>query len=77
MAVIDRQLALCASANLDRRSLFLNYEAMTAFYSADQTNWLGQWVVDLAKEARPYVKKSPNWARDLLEGMVRTVGFQL
>jgi phosphatidylserine/phosphatidylglycerophosphate/cardiolipin synthase-like enzyme len=30
--VIDDELALAGSANLDQRSLFLNYELMVAFY---------------------------------------------
>ena len=30
--VIDDELALAGSANLDARSLFLNYELMVAFY---------------------------------------------
>jgi cardiolipin synthase len=30
--VVDDQLALVGSANLDLRSLFLNYELMVAFY---------------------------------------------
>lgn len=33
--LIDRQVALVGSANLDTRSLFLNYEVLTAFYGAE------------------------------------------
>ncbi|MFC3217133.1 phospholipase D-like domain-containing protein [Comamonas sp. JC664] len=43
VVVVDDRMGLCGSANLDGRSLFLNYEAMTAFYSAPDIAWLQQW----------------------------------
>ncbi|MBP9673406.1 MAG: PLDc N-terminal domain-containing protein, partial [Ottowia sp.] len=38
--VVDDVLALCGSANLDSRSLFINYEAMAAFYGRAEIDWL-------------------------------------
>lgn len=75
--VIDATIALCGSVNLDSRSLFLNYEVMTAFYGATEVAWLTTWIDQLSKQGSPYQAKQPSWYRDLLEGIVRTVGFQL
>ncbi len=75
--VVDRQLALCGSANLDGRSLFVNFELMTAFYGADEIAWLAAWIEAQAGRSAPYEARSPSWGRDVLEGVVRSVGFQL
>lgn len=75
--LIDDELALVGSLNLDARSLFLNYEAMTAFYGAPQLHWLSQWCARLIARAHPYHARQPSWARDIVEGVVRSVGFQL
>lgn len=75
--LIDDELALVGSLNLDARSLFLNYEAMTVFYDAPQLQWLSQWCARLIAQARPYHARQPSWVRDIAEGVVRSVGFQL
>jgi cardiolipin synthase len=75
--VIDADIALCGSVNLDSRSLFLNYEEMTAFYGASEIAWLAAWIDRLANQGSPYQVKRPTWYRDVLEGIVRAVGFQL
>lgn len=75
--VIDDGLALCGSANLDGRSLFLNYEAMVAFYGKAQIDTLSTWIDQLVATSGYYVPRPPSLLRDTLEGMVRTVGFQL
>lgn len=75
--VVDDRLALCGSANLDARSLFLNFELMTAFYGTDEIGWLGAWIDARAQGAAPYRACSPSWGRDVFEGVVRAVGFQL
>ena len=75
--LIDDELALVGSLNLDARSLFLNYEAMAAFYGAQELRWLSQWCARLIATARPYHARRPGWARDIVEGVVRAVGFQL
>ena len=77
VVLIDTQLALVGSVNLDARSLFLNYEAMTAFYGAQELRWLGHWCQQQMTQARPYQAQPPSLARDLLEGVVRALGFQL
>jgi len=75
--VIDHDLALCGSVNLDGRSLFLNFEVMTAFYGATEVRWLADWIDEQASHAITYRAQRPPWWRDLAEGLVRAVGFQL
>jgi cardiolipin synthase len=75
--LIDDQMALNGSLNLDARSLFLNYEHMTAFYGAPQIAWLSDWCAAHIAAARPYHARKPSWLRDIGEGVVRSVGFQL
>ena len=75
--VVDDALALCGSANLDSRSLFINYEAMAAFYGPREIEWLAQWIVQTAHQGAPASAQPPNWWRDIGEGIVATVGFQL
>ncbi len=76
-AVVDDTLALCGSANLDNRSLFLNYEAMAAFYDARQIDWLADWFETTARTGAPASAQTPGWLRDLAEGVVGAVAFQL
>ncbi len=75
--LIDDDLGLAGSVNLDARSLFLNYEAMTAFYGTQELQWLSDWCARLMRQAQPYEAQPPSLARDLLEGVVRALGFQL
>ena len=77
LVIVDNSVALCGSANLDGRSLFLNYEAMTAFYSAPEIDWLQQWSDALAGNNPSHQPKPPSWWRDVAEGLVRSVAFQL
>lgn len=75
--IIDDDVALCGSANLDGRSLFLNFELTTAFYGPSEIAWLAAWVEHQVQRSSPYSAVEPPWWRDLIEGMVRAVGFQL
>ncbi|MDA8453651.1 phospholipase D-like domain-containing protein [Acidovorax sp. GBBC 3334] len=75
--VIDADLALSGSLNLDARSLFLNYEAMTAFYGPAEVQWLAGWCDAQIARAQRFHARRPSWARDIAEGVVRAVGFQL
>jgi cardiolipin synthase len=75
--IIDDTLALCGSANLDGRSFFLNFELTTAFYGALEIGWLAAWVERKVLRSDRYVARQPAWWRDVIEGMVRALGFQL
>ena len=75
--IIDDQLALCGSANLDSRSLFLNFELMTAFYGAAEIVWLAAWIDRQIRRSKVYQARAPSLSQDIVEGVVRSVGFQL
>jgi cardiolipin synthase len=75
--VVDQALALCGSANLDSRSLFVNFEAMAAFYSPQEIEWLARWIDGQAGTGTLADAAPPSWGRDILEGMVTSVAYQL
>jgi cardiolipin synthase len=75
--VIDDGLALAGSANLDARSLFLNYELMTAFYRPDAVEAFAEWIGREQALARPFQARAPGFLRDLSEGLVLWLAFQL
>jgi len=75
--VIDAELALCGTVNLDGRSLFINFEAMTAFYGADEIAWLAAWIGRQAEGSMAYRPARPPFWRDVIEGVSRSIGFQL
>ena len=75
--VIDDQFALAGSANLDERSLFLNYELMVAFYDPDDVRQFASWIGRRRAGASPYQPRRPGIVREFGEGMVRWLAFQL
>lgn len=75
--VIDDTLALVGSANLDERSLFLNYELMVAFYEAHKVQNFASWIYQQQKIASLYKPRRAGMLRELAEGLVRWVAFQL
>ena len=77
LAVIDDTLALAGSANLDSRSLFLNYELMMAFHQAGDVRRFAAWFDQERQTARPYQATPPGLMRDLAEGMLLWAAFQL
>lgn len=77
LVIIDDAMALCGSANFDTRSLMLNYEVMTAFYSAEAIETLDVLMGYVRQHSSLYEPQPPGFARDLLEGMVRSVAFEL
>ena len=75
--VFDRSLALSGSVNLDSRSLLLNYECAVVFYGAAEIDWLAHWIQALITEAQPYDCRAPGLWRDIGEGLLLTVAYQL
>jgi cardiolipin synthase len=75
--VIDETLALCGSINLDLRSLLLNHEAAVVFYGREQIEWLAQWIAAKAGQGTTYQAVPPSLLRDIAEGVLLTVAFQL
>ncbi len=77
LALIDDTLALAGSANLDSRSLFLNYELMMAFHHDVDVARFADWFEQERAPASPYVAHSPGLMRDIAEGMLLWLGFQI
>jgi cardiolipin synthase len=75
--VIDDGLALSGSANLDSRSLFLNYELMVAFYAVADIRRFASFIEKHRETADRYLAYKPGLLRDLTEGMVLWLAFQL
>ena len=75
--LIDEDLALVGSANVDERSLFLNYEMMVAFFAPSDVQRFSQWVARQRAGAKRYVARQPGMAYTFAEGIVRWLAFQL
>ncbi|MFN3310468.1 MAG: phospholipase D-like domain-containing protein [Thermomonas sp.] len=75
--VIDAALASAGSINLDGRSLFLNYELNVLLHDPARIDALAGWFAARRAESSPYAARAPGWLRDVGEGMVRALGFQL
>ncbi|MBC7699071.1 MAG: PLDc N-terminal domain-containing protein [Massilia sp.] len=75
--VIDSHLALVGSANLDERSLFLNYELMVAFDDPADVRRFAQWAERPRAGAALYRAQAPGVVRGIAEGLIRWLAFQL
>jgi cardiolipin synthase len=75
--VFDASLALCGSPNLDSRSLLLNYESAFIFYGNAEIEWLADWITALIRDAKPFDARAPGFFRDVAEGLLLTVAYQL
>ena len=75
--VIDDDLAFAGSANLDQRSLFLNYELMLAFYDPADVTRFAQWIEAQRQAARPYRPHPPALWLEVVEGLFLWLAFQL
>ncbi len=75
--VVDEDLALCGSINLDLRSLLLNHEAAVVFYGPHEVDWLAQWIETTASAGDTYRARRPGILRDVAEGLLLTIAFQL
>jgi cardiolipin synthase len=77
LVIVDDTLALAGSANLDSRSLFLNYELMLAFHNPADVQRFAAWFDTERGTARRYEAQAPGLVRDLAEGMLLWAAFQL
>lgn len=75
--VIDDHWALTGSANLDLRSLFLNFELCLMTQDRDQVRIIAQWVDQLRHQAVRHRPGPANALRESLEGMVLLFAYQL
>lgn len=77
LIIVDADWALAGSANVDSRSLFLNYELMVAFHAPDAVATFADWYRHEARNAQTYASHRPGLWRDLGEGLVLWLAFQL
>jgi cardiolipin synthase len=75
--VFDDSLALSGSPNLDSRSLLLNYECAVVFYGRGEIEWLAKWITALRVDSRPFDCTPPGLLRDLAEGLLLSIAYQL
>jgi cardiolipin synthase A/B len=75
--VFDHTLALAGSVNLDSRSLLLNYECAVVFYGQSEISWLANWIEALIPKTALFDCQPPSLLRDLCEGLLLTVAYQL
>ena len=76
-AIVVDAFALAGSANLDARSLFLNYEFMVAFYDRADVERFADWIARQRRDATPYMPHQPGLMKDLAEGLILWAAFQL
>jgi cardiolipin synthase A/B len=76
-ALVFDELAMTGSANLDIRSLFLNFELAVVLYDKRPVAQLAHWISQYQHSARRYSPTPASLPRDILEGAVLWVGFQL
>ena len=72
LMIVDDVLAMVGSANMDMRSLFLNYEVMQLAYSGPEIRAVEAWFNALAENTRTGLPDSGPW-REMAEGVVRAI----
>jgi cardiolipin synthase len=70
VVVFDDRLAVIGSANMDMRSLFLNYEVALFVWSRPQVQEVSQWVAGLETKAQRGLPP-PGWPLEIAENVVR------
>ena len=75
--VFDDALAMSGSVNLDSRSLLLNYECAVVFYGQSEIDWLVNWIEAQIAQTVPFNCRPPGLLRDLCEGLLLSVAYQL
>ncbi len=75
--VVDNGFAMAGTANMDIRSLFLNYEVVCAFYSPADIVWLTSWLESLRDRCRRHRPPPAGVLGDILEGLVLLGAYQL
>ena len=68
--IFDDGLAVIGSANMDMRSLFLNYEAALFVSTPDEVEQVAAWAGGLLADSTPDLPAA-GWPRELAENVVR------
>jgi cardiolipin synthase len=74
--LVDEATAVWGSANMDLRSLFVNFEAAVVTYSAGDARQVGDWMRDVFAHSRPMPAPParPGFGASLAEQVGRLVG---
>jgi cardiolipin synthase len=75
--IVDDDFAMTGSVNLDVRSLLLNYESAVAFYGKAEVAWLAAWIERIRVDATSWRVAPAGLLRDMAEGLLLTLAFQL
>jgi cardiolipin synthase len=68
--LFDDGLAVIGSANMDMRSLFLNFEVALFVHSPKEVEHVASWAEELMAYSKPELP-TPGWTRELAENVVR------
>lgn len=74
---IDDRYAMTGSANMDLRSLRLNFELMTLLYARQDVIAVCDWVDSHLSRSHPWQAPTLNPLRETLEGLLMLISFQL
>jgi cardiolipin synthase len=75
--LVDDALAIAGSANLDMRSLYLNYELALFCYDHDSVQAVAGWMESLMSRCSAYRPREPGPARRLVEDLCWLAGPML
>ena len=70
--IFDREVTVLGSANLDYRSLLVNYEMVSFAYDTALAQQMKQWADNLIQQSKPY-HPNPNSTIQLLENLFRII----
>jgi cardiolipin synthase len=70
VVIVDDQLAVIGSANMDMRSLFLNYELALFIWSPDEVARVAAWAKGLMAHTQRELP-APGWPLEIAENVVR------
>ncbi|MDQ8199000.1 cardiolipin synthase [Pelagicoccus enzymogenes] len=74
--LIDQKLAMTGSANMDLRSLFVNFEVAAFFYSKPDIQEVSKWISDVSSrcaELQPRDLKRQRYLKGLVEDLSRLI----
>jgi cardiolipin synthase len=55
----------------------INYESAVVFYGMEQIAWLASWIEALSERSSTPKLSAPGFGRDVAEGLLLTIAFQL
>ena len=76
LVIVDHEVAMVGSANIDMRSLLLNFEIMQFVYSKAEIDALEAWVCRLVQDSKAGMS-AVGAVREIIEGLTRIIEPQL